>query len=120
MGYSNDMHGRQSHSRHQCSSGSSKATEKKLEAELKLLNGKIVSLADLSATLWDKGTCLVEHTHLENHKHCWFKDKIKGPESKAEGDIKVCMTGFPGGEEVCIPVKQFRKKLLSAPGHLHP
>lgn len=50
MGYSNDMHGRHSHSRHQCSSGTSKATEKKLEAELKLLNSKIVSLADLSAT----------------------------------------------------------------------
>lgn len=120
MGCSNDMHGRQSQSRHQCSSGSSKATQKKLEAELKLLNSKIVSLADLSAALWDKGTCLAEHDHLENRKHCWFKDKIKGLESKAEADIKECVTGFPGGEKVCIPVKQFREKLLSAPGHSHP
>lgn len=93
------------------------STAKKLEAKLKLLNNKVVSLADLSATAWDKGTCLAEHDHLENCKHYWFKDKIKGFESKAEADIKICIVGFPEGEEFCIPDKQFRNKLLSASGH---
>jgi len=89
---------------------------KKLEAKLQSLKSKIVSLPDLSATARDKGACLAEHDHLGNHKHCWFKDKIKGLESKAEEVIKICIVGFPEGEEVCIPVKQIRKKLLSAPG----
>lgn len=93
---------------------------KNSEAKLKLLNNKIVSLVDLSATVWDKGTCLAEHDHLENYKHCWFKDKIKGLESKAEVDIKICTAGSPEGEEVCIPVKRCRKKLLHDPGHSCP
>lgn len=82
MGYSNDMHGRQSQSRHQCCSGSSKATEKMLEAELKLLNSKIVSLADLSATLWDKGTCLAEHIILRTVNIAGLKIKSKALRAK--------------------------------------
>lgn len=77
---------------------------------------KIVSLVDLSATSRDKGCCLAEHDHLENYKCCWFKDKIKGLESKAELDIKMCIVDFPEGKEVCIPVKWFRE-MLSASGH---
>lgn len=70
----------------------------KLEAKLKLLHNRIVSLADLSATVWDKETCLAEHGRLENCNHCWFEDKIKGLESKAEADIEICMVNSPEGE----------------------
>lgn len=78
---------------------SSKGTVKKLEAKLNLVHNRIVSLADLSATVWDKETCLAEHDHLENCNHCWFKDKIKGLESKAEADIEICMVNSPEGEK---------------------